>query len=320
MATEVRTMRRDGWGWRVLRAAALGWFVFAATPAAQAQLRAGAATADITPKKWPAPLIGQFGHRQAERAFDPLTARALVLDDGAARLALVVVDSCYVPRSLCDAAKRLANAKCGVATDRILISATHTHTAPPSKNTFLEQADPEYVAFMQQQIAEAISLAVKRLQPARIAWGGVQVPQHVFNRRWYMKPGGIAINPFGETDDQVRMNPPRASQLLDRPAGPTDPEVAFLAVQTSAGQPLAVLANYSLHYVGGIPGGGVSADYFGEFARALRQRMFPDGGAAAETFVGIMSNGSSGNINNINFRARVGASRRLSKCAWSPRM
>ncbi len=118
-----------------------------------------------------------------------------------------------------------------------------------------------------------------------------------------MKPGAIPPNPFGETTDQVRFNPPQGSDLLDRPAGPTDPEVWFLSVRTPEGRPLALLANYSLHYVGGIPGGGVSADYFGEFARQIERRLFPEGKRdSLPPFVGILSNGTSGNINNISFR------------------
>ena len=59
---------------------------------------------------------------------------------------------------------------------------------------------------------------------------------------------------------------------------------------------LALLANYSLHYVGGVPAEIVSADYFGEFARLMRSRVGGD-----EAFVAMMSNGTSGDINNIPF-------------------
>jgi hypothetical protein len=61
----------------------------------------------------------------------------------------------------------------------------------------------------------------------------------------------------------------------------------------------AVLANYSLHYVGGVPPRALSADYFGEFARQLTRLL--DADKAEPAFVGIMSNGTSGNINNVNF-------------------
>jgi neutral ceramidase len=55
------------------------------------------------------------------------------------------------------------------------------------------------------------------------------------------------------------------------------------------------LANYSLHYVGHVPEGMISADYYGEFARVMQSRL--DGGDV----VAIMSNGTSGDINNTPF-------------------
>ncbi|MCA9139187.1 MAG: hypothetical protein KDB00_20580, partial [Planctomycetales bacterium] len=109
----------------------------------------------------------------------------------------------------------------------------------------------------------------------------------------------LATNPFGGVD-QVRMNPPRGSAALDRQAGPVDPEISFVSVQSSDGAPIALLANYSLHYVGGVPKNEVSADYFGCFASAITKRL----GATAGTtpFVGMLSNGTSGDVNNIDFR------------------
>ncbi|MCZ6677183.1 MAG: hypothetical protein O7E52_08025, partial [Candidatus Poribacteria bacterium] len=58
------------------------------------------------------------------------------------------------------------------------------------------------------------------------------------------------------------------------------------------GQPISVLANYALHYVGA-PGHMISADYFGLFAEEL-QKM------AGANFVAMLSNGCSGDINNID--------------------
>jgi hypothetical protein len=72
--------------------------------------------------------------------------------------------------------------------------------------------------------------------------------------------------------------------------------VCVLSVRTVDGKPLALLANYSLHYVGGNP--QLSADYFGAFAQKMHSLLDADG-----RFVAMMSNGTSGNINNVNFRA-----------------
>ena len=75
---------------------------------------------------------------------DPLYARALVLDDGTTRIALVVCDSCMIPRELLDEAKRRASQATGIPTDHMLISATHTHTAPTVAGVFQSDPDKEY--------------------------------------------------------------------------------------------------------------------------------------------------------------------------------
>tara|TARA_R110002072_G_scaffold238769_2_gene396324 strand:- start:228929 stop:230401 length:1473 start_codon:yes stop_codon:yes gene_type:complete len=268
----------------------------------QHALRAGAATADITPQQWPVELIGSFSHRLAGHAWDRLNARALVLDNGETRLAFVTVDSCLVPRTLFDEAKRRAAEVCGISADHILAAATHTHSAPRVKDGRNVEAPAHYVEHMTKGIVSALQQATDNLTPAELGWGTCQVPEEVHNRRWFMKAGGIVPNPFGETTDIVRMNPPRGKGLLDRPAGPVDPEVVFLSVRTHEGRPIALLANYSLHYVGGVPGGGVSSDYFGEFAKQLEAKLFPDEQRdTLPPFVGILSNGTSGDVNNINF-------------------
>jgi hypothetical protein len=94
------------------------------------------------------------------------------------------------------------------------------------------------------------------------------------------------------------MNPGLQHPDLVEPAGPIDPDVSVLSVRAiKSGRHLAVLANYSLHYVGGVP--ALSGDYFALFADRLRDAL----GAhkADPPFVGIMSNGTSGDCNNINF-------------------
>ncbi len=115
-----------------------------------------------------------------------------------------------------------------------------------------------------------------------------------------MKPGSIPVNPFGDPNDQVKMNPPRGSDTLVEPAGPVDPEISILALQHLDGVPLALLANYSLHYVGGAGPNETSADYFGMFADRVSELIADDN----DSFIAMLSNGTSGNINNINFRVR----------------
>jgi hypothetical protein len=262
----------------------------------QKVFRAGAIAMDITPTKYPVSVNGGMQDRQAKGAHDPLHARCLVLDDGKTKLVIAVCDSCMIPRELLDEAKRRASKATGIPTDRMLISATHTHTAPTVSGVFQSDPDKDYPQYLVERIAEGIEKAHANLAPAKIGWGVGSDPTQVFNRRWKMLEGTIAPDPFGRTTDKVKMNPGYQAKGLVEPAGPTDADVSVLSVQTRDGKPLALLANYSLHYVGGVP--PLSADYFGAFAERIGQLLQAD-----KSFVGIMSNGTSGDINNVNFAA-----------------
>ncbi len=261
--------------------------------------RAGIARVDITPEL-PVSMVGGFRDRTATGVHDPLYARCIVLDDGQVRLALVTVDNCLVQKPVFDAAKKQIQARTGLSPDRVLSAATHTHTGATVTSVFQSDPVPGYADLMAEGIAEAVETALKALEPAQIAWGAGAVPEEVFNRRWYLKPGTMPANPFGETTDRVKMNPARASEDLVEPAGPTDPTVSILALRRPDGTPLAVLANYSLHYVGDTEASVLCADYFGYFATILAAMMAPACGE--QPFLAMMSNGTSGDINNINFR------------------
>lgn len=256
--------------------------------------RAGAFAQDITPDKFPVSVNGGMQDRLAHGVHDRLHARCLVLDDGQTKLAFAICDSCMIPREIMDEAKRLASQETGIPVENMLISATHTHTAPTVGATFQSEPNPEYTRALPGLIAKGIAEAHARLQPARVGWAVGKDPTQVFNRRWKMEPGTIAPDPFGRTTDQVKMNPGYQVKGLIEPAGPVDPDVSVLALQTRDGRPLALLANYSLHYVGGVS--PLSADYFGAFADRIAQLL-----EAPKEFVGIMSNGTSGDVNNLNF-------------------
>lgn len=267
-----------------------------------AKFQAGAATSNITP-----PLgvsldgtISQNG--VATHIHDELHARCLAFDDGNERVVFVICDSTCISRAIFEEAKHLVHGHTGLPMQNILCAATHTHSTPRMIGIGRGEADLFYLEFFVERIADGIRRALNNLAPARIGWGTVSKPEHVFNRRWKMKPGTTGPNPFGERGDQVRMNPPAGSPNMIEPAGPVDPEVAFLSVQQADGRPLAILANYGLHYVGGTRRGHVSADYFGQFADRLEERF--GAGRWDPPFVGILSNGTSGDVNNINFKEK----------------
>ena len=264
---------------------------------ANAGIEGGAAAVDITPEVWPVYLRGSFFKKEAYTAHDPLHSRAIVLKEGDMRLAMVIVDSCLISRENLDQAKRKASPATGIPVSQMLVAATHTHSAPHDYARYDTEPEHAYVKQLIEGIAQSIIQAHDALEPVEIGYGSYREPTEVFNRRWFLDPDAMPANPFGETTDLVKMNPGITNPALKHSAGPVDPEVFVLSVRTIDGHPLALLANYSLHYVGKTPAGQVSADYFGEFARLIQNRLErhrPD-----SNFVGILSNGTSGDINNI---------------------
>lgn len=245
------------------------------------QLHAGAATANITP--WLGiPMRGAFRDvTHADAVHDDLLAKALVLDDGARRIAFVLCDLTMMPRTMMDGVKERIAARCNIPADHVLIASTHTHSAPAAVTVGFMEEQTAYTAWATRKIADAVELAVQRLQPARIGFASVQEPRIVFNRRFHMRNGQVHFNPGVGNPDVLR------------PAGTTDPEFTICYVESGAGEPLAVLGNYALHYVGTDTGAEISADYFGHFFRAIQQLLGPQ-------TVGLLFNGASGNINNTN--------------------
>jgi hypothetical protein len=254
-----------------------------------ALFRAGACSIDVSPTTFPVLINGGFVENRADRVRDRLHAKGLILDDGTTRLAIVVVDSCMMPRELIDRAKTLAQRSTGIPVERMLIAATHTHSAPAAMGALGCSADVSYAAHLPELIATTIEGAVNNLEPAQIGWNSIEDDVHTFCRRWIRRPDKLLADPFGEQNVRANMHPGYQSPDVIGPAGPVDPALTVLSVQSKTGRPLAVLANYSMHYYGTMP---VSADYFGRFVDRLAALIGAQ--AVKPPFVGIMSQGTSG--------------------------
>ena len=197
-----------------------------------------------------------------------------------------------MPRELIDRAKALAREKTGIPTDRMLISATHTHSAPSAMGALGTPPDADYAAILPGRIAEAIERAAANLEPARVGWGVVDDPEHTFCRRWIRRPDRMLDDPFGQRTVRANMHPGYQNPDAIAPSGPVDPALTVLSVQSPSGRPIAVLANYSMHYYGADAG-------LGRLLRPVRRRAGPadrgraDGPATARSSA-IMSQGTSG--------------------------
>ncbi|MBN1347746.1 MAG: hypothetical protein JXQ73_33985 [Phycisphaerae bacterium] len=259
-------------------------------------LRAGAAAVDITPVKFPVIVNGGFLERTADKAHWPLHARCLALDDGRARVAIAVVDTCLMPRELLDEAKAIAHRATGIPTERMLISATHTHSAPSVMGALGTGVDEGYARTLPGKIAEAIERACKNLAPAEVGWAVVKDFEHTNCRRWIRRPDKVDVDPFGGRTVRAMMHPGYQNPDYLGPAGPVDADLSIVSVRSRQGRPIAVLANYSMHYFGAP---AVSSDYYGLFADKLAGLI---GGEKAEPpLVAMMSQGTAGDLHWMDY-------------------
>jgi hypothetical protein len=258
---------------------------------ARADFQAGAAVIDVTPEKLPVLVNGSMLGGKADKVKTRVNARAIAVSDGKTKVAIVVVDSCMMPRPLLDEAKKRASEKTGIPTTHLLMSATHTHSAPSCMGALGTRADENYVPFLIDKLVEAVEAAVANLEPARVGFAKADAADFTALRQWIRRPDKLAEDPFGNLTVRANMHAGRNWDDATGESGPEDPDVSMVSIQSRDGRPIAVLANFSMHYFGDQ---ALSSDYFGLFAEGLKARLAPEDGG--RPFVGIMSHGCSGDI------------------------
>lgn len=237
-------------------------------------LTAGVSCLDVTPPLG-CRMRGYFEERIASSVHDPLHVRSFAAEAGGGAAAIAICDIIGIDRKYLDQARAQIAETTDLRPEQVLIACTHTHTGPHT-------GDDAYTEWLWRRIADGVRIAWQNREPAQVGWGRSEEQRLVFNRRYHM------------ADGTVQTNPGRGNPNVVKPAGPTDPEVGALVLQRENGSTLGVLGNYALHYIG-IPDDftSISADYFGFFASRI-QRL------RNEEFVAALSNGASGDINNVD--------------------
>ena len=274
----------------------LGCLCLAMSLRAEAQIRAGASAKNIDPKQFPVWVNGGIAGYQADSVRESLFSRTLVLDDGKSVIAIAIVDNCILPHEVTDRAKALAHQATGIPPERILIAATHTHSAVAVAGTHGCPIQEDYAAALPNWIAEGIQDAQARLVPAKIGFASATADRFIYCRDWLMKPGAANSTLFtGRNADWVSMNPGHENENKRAPVSSIDRHIPILSVQDQDGNHLALLASFGTHYAGAK---ALSSDYFGFVCNRLAKELRSD---APEQFVGLMANGTSGNANCIDF-------------------
>ncbi len=261
-------------------------------PNAEDGLRIGVATTDITPPVG-FPIAGYYHERLADGELDPLRAKTIVFREGQTSAALVVCDLIGIATDLSREVRQRASAKTGIPAANIVISATHSHTAPDyMKELYLhlgnapqDPARKAYITKLIDGITESIANAQAAAKPASLEFGAAtQTTPVSFNRRFVMRDGSVRTWQNHENSDVVRA------------AGPIDPEIGLLALRDLDGSTRGVLSNFALHLdtVGGMKW---SADYPHFIEQTLRKNFGPD-------VVSIFGTGCCGDINHADPRRR----------------
>lgn len=251
-----------------------------------AQLRVGRAQVKITPPIG-VPMAGYYSIRLSEGTHDDLYAKAIALDVSGQRAVLIACDLIGSDPSFATAARELVAKTTGLPVERIMLSATHSHTGPLFNPRMLVAA-PEaarklaetYIATLPKKIAEAARLALADLQPARAADGIGHESTVSFNRRFLMKDGTVKFNPG-------KMNPG-----IVRAVGPIDSDLPVVYFDTPTGSALATYVNFALH-LDTVGGAQYSADYPYTLAKIL-------GAVKSANMLTMFTIGAAGNINHID--------------------
>ena len=232
-------------------------------------LSAGAARVDITPPKDASlPMSGYAGRGPLQGIHDNIYARALVVDDGPTRAAIVSCDIIGFPEPVWNALAERIEKEAGIRRENLLLAGVHTHEAPTP-------GLPEggaYQAALHDNIVDAVRQAVKNLKPARAGFG----------------TGRASVN-----TNRVARSPQGGWMLGVNPDGVSDKTVAVVKFESATGEPIALFVNYAVHgTVMGPKNLLVGGDLPGATSRFIEQKLGPQ-------TVALWTSGAAGDQNAI---------------------
>lgn len=233
------------------------------------ELRVGIGTADITP---PSGLPhGCWRLRSPGLAVgtrDPMITRALVLEGGGYRIAIVTADLIFTGRALTDQVRERIGRLAGIAPEAVLINAAHNHSAPSvTRGQSIAALGHEggfdgYEAVLPDLIAGAVYEASQRLEPARL--------------------GAVMTSASGVTSNRVR------HELKP------DDSLGVIRIDSPEGRVLAVVVCFSCHP---ISIGGQTLQWNAEYPGVVRRTVEAAHPGARALFL----QGSAGDVAPFNY-------------------
>ena len=253
-------------------------------------MRAGFYECDITP-----PLGGfMWGHYrfiQAAEVFEKLYAKAVVIENDGSYAAIVVVDTCVVPREMHDAVTKRVEQFTGITPDKVCIASNHAHSGAPVSDgpEVGGYADVNYTDVFYRLTADAIILAYQRLEEVELSFdepliaGISYCRDHELNDGTLITHGGDRIDVIRHLSEPDRVFPILYFKASDRVIGTIS---CFACHQDTIG---------STH-----PVKGYSGDYSSVISMELKEHYGDD-------FVNVFLIGCAGDINTANPNANAKA-------------
>jgi len=227
-------------------------------------IKAGVAKLDIT-------------DRTAGLVNDPLYVKALVLDNGLIKMAIITLDVVALEEIgplkegyLSKVRSQIQN-ELNIPASNILINASHCHG--------IVRADTDSLTVL------AVKLAMKNLVPVSVGAGIGYENRIMENRRYKMKDGS-------QTDARRAYSLPPDNDIAE--IGPTDPQIGIFRLNKLNGETLAVLYNFAVHPIQGVPNGGNTADIIGFASKVIEDNL--------KGSMALFLQGCGGDINPVNYK------------------
>lgn len=240
-------------------------------PTAPGHLRAGVAKSDITARA------------EDIMVNDPLYAKALVLDDGSTKVAIIAMDAVAiggigdVKDDFLPKLRRRIEKELGIPGANVLVNASHTH--PPGRILCDDAAQID-------RTFDAVSRALHNMTPAKVGAGVGHEDRIMINRTLRLKNGKHwtirHANPCPPDDEVAGL-------------GPIDPQIGILRIDRTDGQPLAVVYNFACHPLIGIPSKHVTANFPGFASKVIEENL---GHGAVALFL----QGAGGDITEVLYK------------------
>lgn len=233
--------------------------------ACAAKLTAGAAKVDIT-------------DREAGPVNDALYAKALVLRAGETMVAIVSVDAVaigeigYISNDYLPTVRNRLQSEHGILPQNVLINASHCHGVVC--NDVVERT------------VNAVKAAMQNMVEVQVGVGSGHEDRIMENRRLKLNSGKTA-------DVRHAYSLPADDDVAE--VGPIDPQIGILRLDRLDGRTLAIVYNFAIHPIQGVPSGANTADIVGFASQVIEDNL-------SEGTISLFLQGCGGDINPLLYK------------------